>query len=125
MSGNFRIRYTAPLSSGSGLASKLESYFAAGLSGNADISSNAASATPNYAFQRALHKGGVATFTSNLTTPNDISANGCIIDLSGGFLRVRAVDSFGNVSAVPRFIDCSLGIAGLGGQATPNQVRLY
>lgn len=123
MSGNFRIRYTVPTSSGAGLASKLESYFAGGLSG--DLSANAASSTPNYNFQRALHKGGVATFTNAQSTPNDVSANGCIIDLSGGFLRVRAVDSFGNVSTVPRFIDCSLGIAGLGGQATPNQVRLY
>lgn len=125
MSGNFRIRYTAPLSSGAGLASKLESYFSGGFTGNADVSLNSASSTPSYAFQRALHKGGVATFTNAQTTPNDISANGCIIDLSGGFLRVRAVDAFGNVSTVPRFIDCSLGIAGLGGQATPSQVRLY
>ena len=123
MSGNFRIRYTAPLSSGAGLAAKLESHFSAGLNG--DISSNAASATPNYNFQRALHKGGIATFTNAQTTPNDISANGCIIDLSGGYLRVRAVDAYGNVSTVPRFIDCSLGIAGLGGLANPPQVKLY
>jgi hypothetical protein len=111
------------LSSGGGLANKLESYFSGGLAG--ETSSTGAAANPGYNFQRALHKGGVATFTNAQTTPNDISANGCIIDLSGGFLRVRAVDSLGNVSTVPRFIDCSLGIAGLGGQATPNQVRLY
>jgi hypothetical protein len=123
MSGNFKIRYTSPLSSGGGLANKLESYFSGGLAG--ETSSTGAAANPGYNFQRALHKGGVATFTNAQTTPNDISANGCIIDLSGGFLRVRAVDSLGNVSTVPRFIDCSLGIAGLGGQATPNQVRLY
>ena len=108
MSGNFKIRYTLPLSSGAAIANKLESYLNSAVTN--DISSS--TALPNLVFQRALHKQGVFAFQGP-NTPTDLSTStACVLDLSGGFLRVRAVNSTG-VFSTERYIDCSTNPAGV------------
>lgn len=106
MSGNFKIRYTMPLSSGAAIANKLESY----LNSAATFDVSSASALPNLTFQRALHKQGVFAFNSD-PTASDVSASFIAFDVSNHGIRVRLYDVSGAVRAT-KFLDLSNGPTG-------------
>lgn len=108
MSGNFKIRYTMPLGSGPAIASKLESYFQSGADSRLDLSLSGVQPLANYNFQRALHKTGVYSFDPSNTAA--LSAQGCAIDLSGGYLRVRKVDASGNIGITNWYVDISTSV---------------
>lgn len=107
MSGNFKIRYTMPLGSGPAIASKLESYFQSGADSRLDLSQGGVQPLANYNFQRALHKTGIYTFDVSNGPVSALPAQGCVIDLSGGYLRVRRVDASGNIGTNNWYIDIS------------------
>lgn len=118
MSGNFKIRYTMPLGSGPAIASKLESYFQSGSDARLDLSQGGVQPLANYNFQRALHKTGVYSFDPSNTSA--LPAQGCVLDLSGGYLRVRRVDASGNIGVNNWYVDISTSvIAGAGLASRP------
>ena len=107
MSGNFKIRYTMPLGSGPAIASKLESYFQSGADSRLDLSQGGVQPLANYNFQRALHKTGIYTFDVSNGPVSALPAQGCVIDLSGGYLRARRVDASGNLGTINYYVDIS------------------
>ena len=107
MSGNFKIRYTMPLGSGPAIASKLESYFQSGADSRLDLSQGGVQTLANYNFQRALHKTGIYTFDVSNGPASALPAQGCVIDLSGGYLRARRVDASGNLGTTNYYVDIS------------------
>jgi hypothetical protein len=108
MSGNFKIRYTLPLSSGSAICNKLESY----LNSAATLDISSSTALPNLSFQRALHKQGVYSFnTQTVGATQDASGSIVVFDLSGKGIRVRLVDNSGNVTGT-KYLDLSNGATG-------------
>ena len=109
MSGNFKIRYTLPLTSGAAIASKLESYLN---SGAQDISYGGVAGFPNLNFQRALHKSGMYVFnTQTVGATNDASGSTVVFDVSGKGLRVRLIDNSGNITGT-KYLDLSNGSTG-------------
>lgn len=116
MSGNFKIRYTMPLGSGPAIASKLESYFQSGADSRLDLSQGGVQPLANYNFQRALHKTGVYSFDPSNTAA--LPAQGCVIDLSAGYLRVRRVDASGNIGTNNWYIDISTSVIAGGSLAS-------